>query len=117
MLRKSSWDHKLKRKHKIHIAAQTGLSWDLKQEGLGQGKHMENIFFFFNKLYNSSSQFKKIPNTSCVTDLERCAATGKSRDKQWEQSEVSEFICEIRLTYLRLSTLKNIVFTWNIESF
>lgn len=82
-------------KCKSYIGAQTGLSWDVQPERLGQDEHIENKIFF-NWALQYSSQMKKIPNTSCVTDLEICTATGKSREKQWEQSGISEFICENR---------------------
>lgn len=77
----------MKMKCKSHVSSQTGITLD-KQPCPALGRaNIQKTKYFLSKLYNSSSQLKKIPNTSCVADLEISAATGKSREKQQEQSE------------------------------
>lgn len=74
-------------KCKSHVAAQMGISLDEQPCPLLDRANIQKTKYFLSKLYNSSSQLEKIPNTLYVTDLEIWAATGKSREKQWEQSE------------------------------
>lgn len=52
------------------------------QKVLNRANIQKTKYFFLSKLYNSSSQLKKIPNTLCVTDLEIYAATDNENDQR-----------------------------------